>query len=59
MMIKAIYPKTKDELIAALKVARIEKIEVMDQADSRINSLIREAKRPNIKRWVIFIDEKG
>ena len=58
MMLKTIYPKTKDELIAAIKSTKIDKIEILDPADKKTSQLIGSSNRPSIKRWVIIIDER-
>lgn len=58
MMIKTVYPKTKNELIDAIKNSKIEKIEVMDGSDSRINEALRKSKSMNVKRTIIIVEER-
>ena len=57
MMIKSIYPKTKNELIESLKKAKVTSLEIFDSADRKLTTALRKPQKANIRRTVIFIEE--
>jgi hypothetical protein len=57
MIVRNVYPKTKQELIDALKASKVTSFQIFDALDNRTNAALRKPQKLNSKRTLIIIDE--